>query len=56
MDPTDELGDEGGGTGDLEVERTTVTTGSEGTSSVVPNETDVDERQRDERGDGRDNP
>jgi hypothetical protein len=54
--PTDEVGDEGGGTGDLEIERTSVTTGTEGTSSVVSEEVEVDERRRDETGDGRDNP
>jgi hypothetical protein len=54
--PTDEVGDEGGGTGDVEIERTSVTTGTEGTSSVVTKKVEVDERRRDETGEGRDNP
>jgi hypothetical protein len=54
--PTNEVGDEGGGPGDIEVDRTSITTGSEGTSSVVPKETTVVERRRDETGEGRRSP
>lgn len=54
--PTDEVGDEGGGSGDVEIDRTSITTGSEGTSSVVPKESSVEERRRDETGEGRRSP
>jgi hypothetical protein len=54
--PTDEIGDEGGGPGDVELDRTSITTGSEGTSSVVTKEQTVEERRRDETGEGRRNP
>ena len=45
--PTEEVGDEGGGTGDLEIERTELTTGSESTSTVIAHDTQVEERRRD---------
>jgi hypothetical protein len=53
---TDEVGDEGGGTGDVELERTSVTTGSEATSTVEPSATRIEERHRDETGEGRRSP
>jgi hypothetical protein len=53
---TDEVGDEGGGTGDVELERTSVMTGSEATSTAVPSETRVIGRDGDETGEGRRSP
>jgi hypothetical protein len=53
---TDEVGDEGGGTGDVELRRTSLTTGSEATSTVVPSEDQIDERHHDETGEGRRSP
>ena len=50
---TDEVGDEGGGDGDVELDRTSVTTGSEATSTVSSSATKVEERHRDETGEGR---
>ena len=44
--PTDEVGDEGGGPGEIEVERTSVMTGSEATSTAVPEHTEVADRDR----------
>jgi hypothetical protein len=44
--PTDEVGDEGGGHGELELERTSTLTGSEATSTAVAKETDVAEKDR----------
>jgi hypothetical protein len=44
--PTDEVGDEGGGSGELEVERTPVMTGSESTSTAAPEATEIEERDR----------
>lgn len=44
-DPTDEVGDEGGGSGDVQIEHTSVTTGSESTSTVVSRDTRVKERE-----------
>jgi hypothetical protein len=55
-DVTDEVGDEGGGTGEVELKRTSVTTGSEATSTVVPSEPQIEERDRDESGEGRRSP
>lgn len=43
---TEEVGDEGGGPGELELERTSAMTGSEATSTAVPAETSVDEKDR----------
>jgi hypothetical protein len=53
---TDEVGDEGGGTGEVELKRTSVTKGSEATSTVVPSEPHIEERDRDESGEGRRSP
>ena len=53
---TDEVGDEGGGTGDVEVDRRTVTQGSEATSTVDSETTETIERHRDETGEGRRSP
>ena len=53
---TDEVGDEGGGTGDVEVDRHTVTQGSEATSTVDSETTETIERHRDETGEGRRSP
>ncbi|MCU1382337.1 MAG: hypothetical protein JWL71_1034 [Acidobacteria bacterium] len=44
--PTDEVGGEGGGPGEIELERTSVLTGSEATTTAVPTETDVREKDR----------
>jgi hypothetical protein len=44
--PTAEVGDESGEPGELEFERTSVTTGSEGTSTAVPAPTAIEERDR----------
>jgi hypothetical protein len=49
VDPTDEVGDEGGSTGEVELERTSVTTGSEGTSTVDADDEDITERRRPDR-------
>jgi hypothetical protein len=54
--PTDEVGDEGGSPGELEVDRHTVTTGSESTSSIVPHETEEEERDRNKTRDDRPRP
>src|SRR3954469_19003432 len=54
-EPTREVGDEGGSPGDLELERTTVVTGSEATSTVVSRPS-VKEVRRDETGEGRRTP
>jgi hypothetical protein len=54
--PTAEVGDEGGGEGDVELDRRSVTTGSEATSSVVPTATEEEEHRRDETGEGRRSP
>jgi hypothetical protein len=44
--PTDEVGDEGGGHGEIEIERTSILTGSEATSTAVTKETEVNEKDR----------
>ena len=44
--PTDEVGDEGGGPGEIELERTSILTGSESTSTAVEKETSVAEKDR----------
>jgi hypothetical protein len=44
--PTDEVGDEGGGPGELELDRTSATTGSEATTTSRPEKTDVDSNDR----------
>jgi hypothetical protein len=54
--PTDEVGDEGGSPGDLEMDRQTVTTGSESTSSVVPHDMSEEERDRNKTRDDRPRP
>jgi hypothetical protein len=54
--PADDVGDEGGGTGDVELDRTSVTTGSEATSTVEPQAGQVEERHHDETGEGRRSP
>jgi hypothetical protein len=53
--PTDEVGDEGGTPGDVELERSGVVTGSEATSTVASTQR-VKEIHRDETGEGRRNP
>lgn len=53
---THEVGDEGGGEGDVELDRTSITTGSEATSTVSSSTTTTDERHRDETGEGRRSP
>jgi hypothetical protein len=53
---TDEVGDEGGGDGDVELDRSSVTTGSEATSTVSSSATNIEERHRDETGEGRRSP
>jgi hypothetical protein len=45
-EPTDEVGDEGGGHGEIEIERTAILTGSEATSTAVEKETIVKEKDR----------
>jgi len=54
--PTDEVGDEGGTPGDVELDRSAVTTGSEATSTVDAESGRVEERRRDETGEGRRSP
>jgi len=54
--PTDEVGGEGGSPGDLDVDRQTVTTGSESTSSVVPHDVAEEERDRNKTRDDRPRP
>jgi len=44
--PTDEVGDEGGAHGEIELERTSTLTGSEATTTAVPKETGVTEKDR----------
>jgi hypothetical protein len=44
--PSDEVGDEGGGHGEVEVERTSTLTGSEATSTAVTKDTGVTEKDR----------
>ena len=53
---TGEVGDEGGSPGDVELTRSSVTKGSEATSTVESSETDVEERRRDDTGEGRRSP
>jgi len=54
--PTREVGDEGGGEGDLELDRSAVTTGSEATAAVDAEFEQVEERRHDETGEGRRSP
>jgi hypothetical protein len=44
--PTDEVGDEGGGTGDLEIDRAAQTSGSEATSTVASIDDETESVQR----------
>jgi hypothetical protein len=44
--PTEEVGDEGGGPGEIERGRTSTLTGSEATSTAVAKETVVTEKDR----------
>jgi hypothetical protein len=44
--PTAEVGDEGGGHGEVELERTSTLTGSEATSTAVAKESGVTEKDR----------
>jgi hypothetical protein len=54
--PTREVGDEGGSPGDVEIDKTSITNGSEATSTVAVKETRTEERRRDETGEGRRSP
>jgi len=54
--PTGEVGDEGGGPGDVELDRSVVTTGSEATATVDAECERVEERRHDETGEGRRSP
>jgi hypothetical protein len=54
--PTGEVGDEGGSPGDVELERSSVDTGSEATSTVEPTDESITEIRRDESGIGRRSP
>jgi hypothetical protein len=47
---TGEVGDEGGGTGDLEIDRRSHTTGSEATSTVAASDVEVEDVQRPRKG------
>jgi len=44
--PTAEVGDEGGGHGEIELERTSTLTGSEATSTAVEKDSSVREKDR----------
>jgi hypothetical protein len=44
--PTDEVGDEGGGPGEIELERSGALTGSEATTTAVPKDEDVRTKDR----------
>jgi hypothetical protein len=54
--PTREVGDEGGTPGDVELDRSAVTTGSEATATVDAEVEVVTERRHDETGEGRRSP
>ena len=54
--PTDEVGDEGGTPGDVEIDRGSIAGGSEATSTVDMKKTRIEERHRDETGEGRRSP
>jgi hypothetical protein len=55
--PTDEVGSEGGGTGDVEVrQRTPPSRGSEATETSRPEPAQVEEIRHDETGQGRRSP
>jgi hypothetical protein len=54
--PTDEVGDEGGSPGDMDVDRSAVTSGSEATSTVAAEDVREEERRHEETGEGRRSP